>query len=254
MTLRILIADDEKLARQRVTELLSRESDIEIVGECANGLEAVQAIEALEPDLVLLDIRMPELDGLGVVEAVGADRMPTVLFITAYDEYACRAFEAQAIDYLLKPFDPDRFTRAIDRARTWVRGRKMGQTSASFDVEALLAQMRPDRSSYLDRMLVRHEGRMLLVRTQAIQWLEAEDNYVRLHIESGSYLVRQTMAGLLKRLDPARFRRIHRSAIVNLDAVKELQPWSGGDYLVLLRDGTKLTLSRTFKDQFAEGW
>lgn len=250
MSLRVLVVDDEKLARQRVKELLAREADVEVIGECSNGVEAVQAIEALGPDLVLLDIRMPELDGLGVVESIGPEHMPTVLFITAYDEYACRAFEAQALDYLLKPFDADRFARALERARTWVRGRKAGE-SPNLNLEALLSQVK-GRSDFLDRILVRHEGRMLLVRTQHIQWMEAEDNYVRLHVEGASYLVRQTMAGLLGRLDPARFKRIHRSSIVNLDAVKELQPWSGGDYLVIMRDGTKLTLSRTYREGFAE--
>jgi two-component system, LytTR family, response regulator len=255
MKMRTLIVDDEPLARQRLRQLLGRESDVEVVGECGDGVQAVQLIETLNPDLVLLDVRMPELDGFGVVEAVGPEHMPATLFITAYDEYARQAFEAQAVDYLLKPFDPDRFARAIQRARTWVGARRLEHASAQGpELEALLARIHAERTAYADRFLVRQGERHLLVRASLIQWVEAEDNYVRLHVDGTSYLLRQTMSGILKRLEPRRFRRIHRSAIVNLDAILELQPWNSGDYLVIMRDGTKLTLSRTYRDAFAEGW
>jgi two-component system LytT family response regulator len=248
MNLRALVVDDESLARQRIRHLLRRATDIDVVQECANGLEAVKAIEELSPDLVFLDIQMPELDGFGVVEAVGADRMPPTLFITAYDQHALRAFEVHALDYLLKPFSPERFHQALERARRWC----LHQTSEKGpDMEALLAGLRKERP-WVDRLLVKQGDRHVLVRTSILQWIEAEDNYVRLHVEGTSYLLRQTMTALLARLDPAQFRRIHRSAIVNLDCIKEFQPWTGGDHLVIMRDGTKLTLSRTFREQFGE--
>ncbi len=247
MNLRAVVVDDEPLARQRIRHLLRKATDIEVVAECVNGLEAVKAIEDLRPDLVFLDIQMPELDGFGVVEAVGAEAMPPTLFITAYDQHALKAFEVHALDYLLKPFSPERFHKALDRARHWC----LQQPGQGPDLEALLAGLRQERP-WVDRLLVKQGDRHQLVRTAAIQWIEAEDNYVRLHVEGTSHLLRQTMAGLLARLDPAQFRRIHRSAIVNLDCTKEFQPWSGGDHLVIMRDGTKLTLSRTFREQFGE--
>ncbi len=248
MNLRALVVDDETLARQRIRHLLRRATDIEVVGECANGLLAVKAIEDLTPDLVFLDIQMPELDGFGVVEAVGPDHMPPTLFITAYDQHALQAFEVHALDYLLKPFSPERFHQALERARHWCTQKK---TEKGPDLEALMAGLRQERP-WVDRLLVRLGDRHILVRTAALQWIEAEDNYVRLHIEGTSHLLRQTMTGLLARLDPAQFRRIHRSAIVNLDCIKEFQPWTGGDHLVIMRDGTRLTLSRTFREQFGE--
>lgn len=245
MPLRALIVDDEDLARQRIRHLLQKEPDVEVVGECAHGVEAVRAIENLAPDLVFLDIQMPELDGFGVVEAVGADRMPATLFVTAFDQHALRAFEVHALDYLLKPFDPERFSAALDRARRWCA------TGGRPDLAGLLEGLRQERP-WLDRILVRQGDRHVLLRCSHIQWIEAEDNYVRLHVEGTSFLLRQTMAGILQRLDPAQFRRIHRSAIVNLDFIRELQPWTSGDHLVLMKDGTKLTLSRTYRDQFGE--
>ncbi|MBK7294934.1 MAG: response regulator transcription factor [Geothrix sp.] len=248
MNLRALVVDDEPLARQRIRHLLRRATDIDVAGECANGLEAVKAIEDLKPDLVFLDIQMPELDGFGVVEAVGAEAMPPTLFITAYDQHALRAFEVHALDYLLKPFSVERFHQALERARRWCVHQKDGTGP---NLEALIDGLRQERP-WVDRLLVKLGDRHVLVRTAAIQWIEAEDNYVRLHVEGTSHLLRQTMTGVLGRLDPAQFRRIHRSAIVNLDCIKEFQPWSGGDHLVIMRDGTKLTLSRTFRDQFGE--
>ncbi len=248
MTLRALLVDDEALARQRIRYLLRTTPDVEIVGECAHGLDAVKAIEELAPDLVFLDIQMPELDGFGVVEAVGPERMPPTLFVTAYDQHALRAFEVHALDYLLKPFSPERFQQALGRARRWCGERAAPQRP---DLEALMAGLRRERP-WVDRLLVKQGDRHFLVKTAALQWIEAEDNYVRLHVEGTSHLLRQTLSGLLARLDPAQFRRIHRSAIVNLDCIKEFQPWTGGDYLVIMRDGTRLTLSRTFREQFGE--
>ncbi len=250
MTFKALVVDDESLARQRILHLLEKEADFNVVGECGDGLEAVKAIEELKPDLVFLDIQMPELDGFGVIEAVGIDRMPTTLFVTAFDQHALKAFEVHALDYLLKPFDPERFQQALDRARRWCAMAAANGASKQ-NLDALLSGIRQERP-WLDRLLVRQGDRHFLVRTTALQWVEAEDNYVRLHVEGTSFLLRQTMAALLARLDPHQFRRIHRSAIVNLDCIKELQPWTSGDHLVIMRDGTKLTLSRTYREQFGE--
>jgi two-component system LytT family response regulator len=244
MNIRALIVDDEPLARQRLRDLLADESGIEVVGECGDGGSAVVAIEAQAPDLVFLDVQMPELDGFEVIESVGADRMPATLFVTAHDRHALKAFEVHAIDYLLKPFDRKRFHEALERARIWVgRSHEMPARMAS------LLQDVQDSRPPLERILVRSGDHHLLLKTTDIQWIEAEDNYVRLHVEGTSYLVRQTMGRMLERLDPARFKRIHRSSIVNLDCVKELRPWFHGDYLVLLSDGTKLTMPRTYREQ-----
>lgn len=246
--MRALIVDDEPLARQRIRQLLKDEADVEVAGEAGNGLDAVRLIEELQPDLVFLDVQMPEMDGFGVVDSIGVDRMPATLFVTAYDQHAVRAFEVHALDYLLKPFDRERFQKALERVREW-RG-KPGRAPQPFD--SLLAEIRKERPTP-DRFMVRSGERYVLLKASAIQWIEAEDNYVRLHVEGESHLMRQTMAGILERLDDKQFRRIHRSAIVNLDFVRELQSWTGGDMLVLMRDGTKLTLSRTYREQFAEG-
>lgn len=246
--MRALLVDDEPLARQRIRQLLQDEADVEVAGEAGNGMDAVRLIEELKPDLVFLDVQMPELDGFAVVDTIGVERMPPTLFVTAYDQHAVRAFEVHALDYLLKPFDRERFQRALARVREW-RGRPVRNPQP---FESLLAEMRKDRP-VPDRFLVRSGDRYVLLKAAAIQWIEAEDNYVRLHVEGESHLMRHTMSGILERLDPRQFRRIHRSAIVNLDFVRELQSWTGGDMLVLMRDGTRLTLSRTFREQFSEG-
>jgi two-component system LytT family response regulator len=245
MTLKALIVDDEPLARQRIRQMLKGEADIAVVGEAGNGLEAVKLIESTAPDLVFLDVQMPELDGFGVVEAIGVDRMPPTLFVTAFDQHAVKAFEVHALDYLLKPFDRERFQRALAWARAQ-QGARQGGT-----LQSLVSSRRAEQP-HPDRILVKSGEGWVLLRTAAIQWVEAEDNYVRLHVEGTSHLLRQTMTGILDRLDPARFKRIHRSAIANLDYIKELQPWSGGDLLVIMRDGTRLTLSRTYRDTFTE--
>ncbi|BDU77840.1 LytR/AlgR family response regulator transcription factor [Mesoterricola sediminis] len=245
--IRILLADDEPLARQRLRRLLEAHPDITIAAEASNGLEAVAAIEAEAPDLVLLDIQMPELDGFGVIEAIGPERMPPTLFVTAYDQFALRAFEAHALDYLLKPFDPERFAAALARARTWLQGAREAQPSLAPLLREVQAARQPS-----DRLLVKEGGRYVFLRPAAVQWVEAEDNYVRLHVEGTSHLVRQTMTGILARLGTSRFRRIHRSAIVNLDFVRHLEPWTGGDYQVTMKDGSRLTLSRTYRDQLGE--
>jgi two-component system LytT family response regulator len=249
MSYRALIVDDEPLARQRIRQMLQGEADVEVLQECANGIEAVEAIEKLSPNLIFLDIQMPELDGFGVLEAVGPEHMPATIFITAYDQYAVHAFEVNAVDYLLKPFDKERFQKTLQRIRD-VKTNPSEQADEK-RMEDLLTEVRKDQP-YLERILVRVGDRQALVKVSQVQWVEAEDNYVRLHVEGGSHLLRQTMNAMSGKLDPHQFRRIHRSAIVNLDFIKELQPWSSGDYLVVMRDGTRLTLSRTYRPQFAE--
>lgn len=247
MTVKALIVDDEPLARQRIRQLMANEEDFVIAGEAGNGLEAVTLIESLNPDLVLLDIQMPELDGFGVIEAIGVERMPPTLFVTAYDAHALKAFEVHAMDYLLKPIDKDRFQQAL----AWVREHPHVQGRADGRLKSLISDLAPTQPKP-DRFMVKTGERWILVKTAAIQWIEAEEDYIRLQVEGGSYLLRHTMSWILSRLDQSQFQRIHRSTIVNLDFVQELQPWSKGDALVIMRNGTRLTLSRTYRNVFTE--
>lgn len=246
---RALVVDDEFPARRRVEDLLADDGRFEHAGSCGDGPQAATDILALRPDLVLLDIQMPGLDGFEVLEAVAHEYLPAVLFITAYDQYAIRAFEARALDYLLKPFNAARFGMALDRVLAWL-GRPAPAPEAE-RIQELLAEV-TRRKPRPERFLGKVGDRIVVVRANDIQWLEAEGNYVRLHTAEGSSLVRQTMEGMLARLDPNRFRRIHRSHGVNLDFIKELQPWFSGDLVMILRDGTKLTLSRTYRNRLED--
>ena len=242
--LRVLIVDDEPLAREGLRMHLAQEPDVTVIGESADGVEAVDAITQLEPDLVFLDIQMPGVDGFGVIERVGIERMPAVVFVTAYDEFALQAFEAHALDYLLKPFDEERFRRALERARTQLRGR------ARRNLEERLLRLidaRTTRSEYVERLVVRSSGRILILRVDDIDWIEAAANYVRLHVGGKSYLMRETMSGIERKLDPARFVRVHRSTIVRIDRIRELEPLFQGDYLIVLQDGSRLTSSRGYR-------
>jgi two-component system LytT family response regulator len=244
--IRALIVDDEPLARARVRELLDGHPDIEVTGECGNGREAVAAIRRQRPDLVFLDVQMPELGGFGVLEALEPAAAPAVVFVTAFDEFAVRAFEVHALDYLLKPFDRSRFLRSLDRAREAVRRRREGRPDDR--LAGLLAQLDTSRR-YLRRVLVKAGSRTVLLRTEEIDWIESAGNYVRIHVGSERHLMRETMSGLEARLDPDRFVRIHRSTMVNLDRVRELEPYFHGDYIVRLTSGTRLTLSRSYRDR-----
>ncbi len=246
MKLRALIVDDEPLGRERIRQLLAAEDDVEVVAECGHGGEAVEAIEGLGPDLVFLDVQMPELDGFGVVEAVGVERMPAVVFVTAYEEFALRAFEACALDYLLKPFDRARFRQALERARTQVGLRRDGEMRQR--LSSLLEELKP-RRKHLERLVVRSGGRIRFVRVEDVDWFEAEGNYVRVHAGERSHLVRHTMAALEAELDPERFLRIHRSSIVHLDRIDHIEPLFQGEYAVVLRGGHKLTSSRGYRDR-----
>jgi two-component system LytT family response regulator len=244
MSIRALIVDDEPLARERIRMLLEGERDIEIVSESANGTEALRDIQRLAPDLVFLDIQMPELTGFEVLDRVDPTRMPVIIFVTAYDQYALKAFEVCALDYLLKPFDRERFGRALSRARAELDRRKAGQVNER--VLKLLSELGQSKK-YLEKLMIRDGGRVFFLRADEIDWIEAAGNYVRLHAGKEEYLYRETMTKLEGQLNPERFARIHRSAIVNTERIKELQPWFRGDYVIVLRDNQKLTLSRTYR-------
>jgi two-component system, LytTR family, response regulator len=243
MTLRALVVDDEAPARRRIRRLLAAEPGVSVVGECGDGASAVRAIAALRPDLVFLDVQMPELDGFAVVRALPAGPLPAILFVTAYDHYALRAFDVHAVDYLLKPFTAERFRTAVARARE-----RIARHSADHGLASLAETLR-SRPAYASRLPVRTGGRTVFVDLGAVDWLEAADNYVRLHVRQREYLVRETLAALEAQLDPERFVRIHRSAIVQADRVAEIRPTSHGDAELALRDGTRLSVSRTFRER-----
>lgn len=244
--IRTLVVDDEPMARERVLSLLQQQPDIEIVGECADGAQALSAIERLEPELVFLDIQIPVMDGFGVIRALAPNRIPMVVFTTAYDEYALRAFEVHALDYLLKPFDGPRFLRTLERARERLDRQRVGDLGKR--LLAMVQDMKPEPAQPSDRLVVKSGGRIFFVRTDEIDWVDAAGNYVRLHVKGESYLFRETMAAIEARLDRTRFVRIHRSHIVNSDRIKELQP-ANGDYTVVLRTGVQLPLSRGYRDK-----
>src|SRR5574338_1116412 len=244
--IRIVIADDEPLARERLRTLLAPESWAEIVAECQNAAEAVDAITRLKPDLVFLDVQMPGGTGFDVIDAVGAARMPLVIFVTAFDRYALRAFDVHALDYLLKPFDRERFQQALLRARQQLERKSTGDLERR--LLELVQDLRPAPHK-LERFVVKSGGRVFFVRADEIDWIEAAGNYVKLHVGGDAHLFRETMNALEARLDPDFFYRIHRSHIVNIERVRELQPWFNGEYVVFLRNGTRLTLSRGYREK-----
>jgi two-component system LytT family response regulator len=247
--IKVLVVDDEPLARSGMISLLGRDPEVAVIGECGDGTHAIDAIARLAPDIVLLDVQMPEADGFEVLRAVGADRMPTVVFVTAYDRFAVKAFEVNAVDYLLKPFDDERFAAALERAKRTLRQDPATVGELMQRLARLLDQApaaRPGR--LLTRLVVKDHGRATFLGVDELVWIEAADYYVKLHTPGKTYLLRQTLQSLEERLDPARFFRVHRSALVNLDRVKEVQALFKGDHVVILQDGTKLKLSRTRKD------
>ena len=235
MKIRTIVADDEPIARARIVSLLRDEEDIEIVAECETGAEARMAIAERLPDLLFLDVQMPELDGLALARTLRSGAAPAIVFVTAYNEYAVHAFEVHAIDYLLKPFSADRLRSSLAHARVHVANRR-GQPATERD------------RGRRDRLMVKSDGRIRVIRTADIDWCEASGNYVGLHVGGQCHLVRDTMAHLESELDPRDFIRIHRSTIVNVDRVQEMQPSFSGDYVVILRGGTRLTLSRGYRD------
>ena len=242
-----VIVDDEALERDAIRLRLEHEPDIRLLGEAANGFEAVKLIEAEKPDVVFLDVQMPELDGFGVIDEVGVDAMPATIFVTAYDQYALAAFEVHAVGYLLKPFDRDRFARTLQHAKK--RLAQPAEQGLGPEALKMLDALRSQRR-YTDRLLVNTDGRIIIVKTADLRWIEAADNYVRLHVGTGpGYLLHESMRAVEERLDPAHFVRVHRSAIVNVDWIKEIQPWYAGALVVILQGGERLTVSRSFRDR-----
>jgi two-component system LytT family response regulator len=246
VTIRTIIADDEPVARRRIRRLLQQASDVEVVAQCGDGASTVEAIHALAPDVVFLDVQMPELDGFAVLQAIGRDRMPAVIFVTAFDEYAIRAFDVHALDYLLKPVDGERVLRALGRARSWLEMRHAPGHDPR--LTALLDRLASERR-FLTRLPVRVDGRLLVLDLADVDWIGAANNYVALYVGSREFLVRGTIGQLERELDPARFVRIHRSAIVKVDRIRELSPLTHGDFAVVLKDGTQLTMSRGYRSR-----
>ncbi|HJR52849.1 MAG TPA: LytTR family DNA-binding domain-containing protein [Gemmatimonadota bacterium] len=237
--IRTLLVDDEALARRRLRTLLRGDPGIEIVGECGDGGSAVKEIEALAPDLVFLDVQMPEADGFDVLDAVGARAMPVVVFVTAYDGYALRAFEVHALDYLLKPFSRDRFEAALARAREEIRRRRGDGPQDRDELAALLRELR-EAGRRPRRLVVRDGGRVSFISVEEIDWVESAGNYLRIHVGPDAHLIRGTIKGCTEKLDSESFLRISRSTIVNLDRVRAVHPWTRGELIVVMRDGTQL--------------
>jgi two-component system, LytTR family, response regulator len=240
--IRVLIADDEPLARRGVRQLLAPHSDIVVIGESRNGPETLLALDALKPDLLFLDVQMPEMDGFAVLRAWGADRMPPVVFVTAHDQFAVRAFEAQALDYVMKPLNVERFEAALEKVRE--RLRLMQAADLAGKLTALLAAERAEREKKsIERLVVPTAASDLVIPVAEIDWISAEDYYARLHVGTKTYLVRESLSSLETRLDPLRFARVHRAAMIQLDRIRELRSTRRGDQAILL-DGSRVPVSR----------
>jgi two-component system LytT family response regulator len=252
--LRVLIVDDEPLARDNLRIALQSLSDVQVVGESIDGESAVEAIDSLDPDVVLLDVQMPGLDGFGVVDRVGVSNMPTVVFVTAFDAHAVRAFQVHALDYILKPFDDTRLREVLDRVREHHRDRRDGQRARQ--LAALLSTWGDEVASntesngsatarqYISRLTVRSDDRIRYVTCSDVEYFQADGNYIAIHAKGEAHRIRMAIGSLVDQLDPAMFVRIHRSTIVNLDRVREVQPWFGGDYIAIMQSGVKLRVSR----------
>jgi two-component system LytT family response regulator len=251
--IRTLIVDDEPLARRNLRVLLERDPQIDFLDECRNGREAVKAINALAPDLIFLDIQMPEMDGFDVLERVGPERIQAIIFVTAFDQYALKAFDVHALDYLLKPFDDERFARALERAKSQIAAQEINKVSNR--LLALLEERESERKvlkqqpSYLTRLMIKSSNRVMVLKVDDIDFIEADGNYAKLHLGRKAHLLRQKMNDLEGQLNPDKFVRIHRSIIVNLDRIKEMHPHFNGDYIVVLHDGRQLRMSRTRREQ-----
>ena len=243
--IRAVIIDDEPFARERVRRLLADDAEIEIVCEAGDGIEAVKVIKEKSPDLIFLDVQMPGKDGFEVLASLGAEETPVVIFLTAYDRYAVKAFEAAALDYLLKPFDEERLEKAVARAKTALQ--KPSAESDQIETGEMLAS----EGEYLDRVLVKKGGRVFFFKTDEIEWVEAYGNYVRLHFENATYLLRETLSGLETRLDPQKFVRVHRSGLVNVELIREIETLSGGRARIILKSGAELETSRRLNRQLS---
>jgi two-component system LytT family response regulator len=250
--IRTIIVDDEPIARRNLWALLKGDPEIEIIGQSGSGTQAVKLIKETLPDLLFLDVQMPEVDGFEVLKRIKPERLPAIIFVTAYDQYALKAFEVHALDYLLKPFNDERFALALERAKAQIKQRNA--TELSQKLLALLDEhggggAEAKETQYLTKFLIKSASRVFFVKAEEIDWIEAADYYVQLHTGEKSHLLRETMADLESRLDPKTFLRIHRSTIVNLRRVKEVQMRAGGDYFVVLESGTELKLSRSRREQ-----
>jgi two-component system LytT family response regulator len=240
VTMRALIVDDEPLARTALLRLLTRDPGVSVIGQCGDGESAVQAIRQLQPELVFLDVQMPEMDGFQVVESIGVEQMPVTIFVTAFDRYAIRAFDASAVDYLLKPFAADRLSRAVSRAHSKCQGRHDQETAQR--LFSLIGSRY--QSDHVQRLAIASGGRIMFVSVADIDWIEAEGNYARLHVGRRVHDVRETLQALMEKLDPREFIRIHRSTIVNVHRIREVQPWFQGSHIVVLQSGEELRMSR----------
>jgi len=255
--IRVLIVDDEPLARENLQGLLSEDPDLLLVGQCANGIEAVEAIKTLEPDLLFLDVKMPRVNGFEVLKQIPLGQLPIVIFVTAYDQHALRAFEVNALDYLLKPFDDERFAMTMARVKTQFKQKRI--TEYNERVFSLMGSeyspltapkpTEPPKTPYIRRIAVKTTGRIYFVEVDEIEWIQAARSYVQLHTTTKTHLVRETMSHFEANLDPQQFLRIHRSTLINIAFIRELQPYFRGDYLVILKDGTELKLTRRNRDK-----
>jgi len=243
-----LIVDDEPLARERIREMLKNHREIEIVGEARNGREAVDFIKTKNPELVFLDVQMPDMDGFDVLKNLKVKRIPVIIFVTAYDQHAIRAFDVHAVDYLTKPFDRKRFAEALEHAKTFLKGANPADPGG---VMTMLRQLK-DGPRYLERFAIRNGETVSFVRVQDVDSIEAQGNYIRLNLAKSSHMLRETLNGVESQIDPRTFVRIHRRTIVNMNRVKELQTWARGEYRVLLHSGACFTLSRTYRQHFDE--
>jgi len=242
MTVRVVIVDDEELARRGIRKRLERFPDVDVLAECGNGRQAIDAIRRYSPDLVFLDVQMPGKTGFDVIESVGWEAFPYVIFVTAHDRYAIQAFEVNALDYLLKPIDDERLDMAFQRARDALAGERTRELSRR--LATVLDHVGPGAN---DRIVVRSAGRVVFVKISEIDWIEATGDYVTLHAGRKSWLLRETIAEMQRRLQPRGFTRVHRSTIVNTERIGEMQPLHNGEYRLLLRDGTELKLSRNYR-------
>ena len=244
MKLRTIIADDEAPARKKIRAFLEEHPDFEVIAECGDGQRTTEAIRAQHPDLVFLDVQMPGLDGFEVLASFGGEPLPEVVFVTAFDQYAVRAFEVRAVDYLLKPFNKARFSETVSRIKeNRARGALPGRQA---DLRKMLEELQHNARER-ERIVVKSGSRLVFLRKDSVEWIEAQGDYVKLHYGKESLMMRETMASIAERFDPKRFVRIHRSRIINIDHVRELRPLLGGDYAILMKDGTQLTLSRSYR-------
>jgi two-component system LytT family response regulator len=247
--IKVLIADDEPLARALIIELLKGFEEFQVVGECSNGKEALKFIKRNSPDLVFLDVQMPEMDGFAVLKEIQDETLPAIIFVTAYDQYAIWAFDFHAVDYLLKPFSQSRFEKALLRAKERILEHPPSDDITRRQISSLLENYR-NKAAPLKRLFLKDRGKIVLLNPETINWIEADDKYIRLHTSEKKYLIRQTLNAVEAELDSHVFTRVHRSYIVNLTRISELHPMFNGEYVLILNDKTKLTLSRNYRDRF----